>query len=175
MSEEKKWATFSRLGNCYCVFYNNSPIILIGPHWLINAVSLIFITLAACGYIIFLFPKLEFYSSIIGTIIISISLITYLIISLIDPGVVFPDSKVNLYPYLMTDKLCHFCLIYKSNNIRHCDECNLCYKDLDHHCIFTGKCIARKNLICFYALLSSLFTFFVFSMFFVFTLNKPDR
>lgn len=27
----------------------------------------------------------------------------------------------------------------------HCKMCNTCIADFDHHCVFIGKCVGRKN------------------------------
>lgn len=32
----------------------------------------------------------------------------------------------------------------------HCNECDICIKDYDHHCPWTGKCIGKANLSGFY-------------------------
>lgn len=30
--------------------------------------------------------------------------------------------------------------------MRHCSICNVCIKEYDHHCVFIGKCIGKKNI-----------------------------
>lgn len=172
-SEEgpKKWPTFSKLGNCYCIFYNNSPFILIGPHWTFNVCALTLILIIISAYLTYLVPKMEYYSSITGTLILFTSLISYITVSLANPGVILPDSNTDVYPYLLADTVCPTCKVFINKSIRHCEDCNLCFKQLDHHCIFMGKCIASRNLLSFYTFLTSVFAFFVFSMFFVFTVD----
>ena len=166
-----KWPSFCKLGNCYCIFINNSPFILIGPHWAFNLCSLTLITTVISAFLSYLVPKMEYYSSIIGTLILFISLASYITVSLADPGVILPNSNDDIYPYLLTDTVCPTCKIFTSKSIRHCEDCDLCFKQLDHHCIFMGKCIASKNLLSFYTFLTSVFAFSVFSMFFVFTVD----
>lgn len=34
-------------------------------------------------------------------------------------------------------------------NIEHCDECNICIENYDHHCFWTGKCIGKNNKFAF--------------------------
>ena len=47
----------------------------------------------------------------------------------------------------------------------HCPDCDICILELDHHCVWTGKCIGKKNLYLFYVFVSLVPTFFVFVMF----------
>lgn len=49
----------------------------------------------------------------------------------------------------------------------HCERCGVCYvqvghcslslSQLDHHCPWMGKCIARNNLVLFYISVASFF------------------
>ena len=60
-------------------------------------------------------------------------------------------------------KYCNECKIWVSNEktTEHCFECNVCVEGYDHHCPWTGKCIAKDNLKSFYVFVYSLLTFFV--------------
>ena len=40
--------------------------------------------------------------------------------------------------------------------LHHCHCCGVCYIGFDHHCMWSGKCIAQKNLYWFYSFLGSL-------------------
>ena len=44
-----------------------------------------------------------------------------------------------------------YCKKCRTVNVEHCHICDVCCKDLDHHCGVIGKCIGRGNLYCFYA------------------------
>ena len=44
---------------------------------------------------------------------------------------------------------CNKCFIPYSANAMHCDMCNICVQDYDHHCVVLGNCIGRKNLFWF--------------------------
>lgn len=96
-------------------------------------------------------------------------MVSYTVTAVKDPGVVFNDVGNDLEEDTSgRSSLCKYCLIYKDKNIEHCEDCGLCMKNLDHHCIFTGKCIAQNNLFWFYSMLVSIFGFFLYSMIWVF-------
>jgi palmitoyltransferase ZDHHC9/14/18 len=48
---------------------------------------------------------------------------------------------------------CSRCEMSRPVGASHCYDCEVCVKDLDHHCPWTGKCIGRKNLYFFYLFL----------------------
>jgi hypothetical protein len=73
-------------------------------------------------------------------------------------------------------RLCRNCniLVNLEQNITHCEDCNICvagifnYKciiDLDHHCVWIGKCIAKNNLMGFNVFLVTTLIFGVYSIF----------
>jgi hypothetical protein len=70
-------------------------------------------------------------------------------------GMLVPSVKLKGPP---DDKYiaCGFCGIDRPRTASHCYECGLCVDHLDHHCPWTGKCIAKKNLDRFYYFLYSL-------------------
>ena len=45
------------------------------------------------------------------------------------------------------------CNVYRELGSAHCNACNVCYVDVDHHCPWTGKCVAKDNIFWFYAFL----------------------
>ena len=52
--------------------------------------------------------------------------------------------------------VCNICKIERPLTASHCYTCNVCVDELDHHCPWTGKCIAKKNLQVFYIFIWSL-------------------
>ena len=57
-------------------------------------------------------------------------------------------------------KFCSKCglMSQKSDKVEHCDTCNVCFLERDHHCPWTTKCVAKGNLISFYVFVVSTFT-----------------
>jgi len=52
--------------------------------------------------------------------------------------------------------LCHKCRCIRRPRSRHCNDCNHCVQDFDHHCIYLSCCIGRKNRLDFLLLMVSL-------------------
>lgn len=64
-------------------------------------------------------------------------------------------------------KECYPCNIYMGPGTSHCRRCDVCLYELDHHCPWMGKCVAKDNLLAFYT-----FLFFTFlSLFYALFLN----
>lgn len=45
---------------------------------------------------------------------------------------------------------CEKCDIEYSKNLEHCEDCQVCVENLDHHCVFFSKCIAKNNIYYFW-------------------------
>ncbi len=108
---------------------------------------------------------------------------------MINPGI--PQREFYI-PYFMKkikgDKKnfqkCSKCniLIPKSFKVTHCNICQICVREQDHHCPWTGKCIGKFNLISFYIFVNSLllyllmiFVAFYGYMFYNYKRNKFQR
>lgn len=49
--------------------------------------------------------------------------------------------------------LCHKCRCIRKARSRHCNYCDHCIQDFDHHCAYLGCCIGRKNRLDFLLML----------------------
>ena len=63
------------------------------------------------------------------------------------------QSIYNYLEYTNSDsfdkyKICKICNIYvpPDKSVIHCEDCNICITDLDHHCTELGKCVGKANL-----------------------------
>ena len=70
--------------------------------------------------------------------------------------------------------ICHKCnlMVPEELNIVHCDKCNICILNYDHHCDWIGKCVGKGNNIFFVCFFISLFLFIfsaLFTIFIIFT------
>ena len=144
--EQQQSFCYKRIGNTFCFYgdrYGN-PKIVIGPHWPMYV--------CFCGFMSFIFIIL-FYS----------------FWELLNPGM--PTINENSFIGMPREKYkyCNECKLWVSNekSTEHCFECNICVEGYDHHCPWTGKCIAKNNIVFFYIFVTSIllsFSFFVFAL-----------
>ena len=59
--------------------------------------------------------------------------------------VVINGSLVNI-------NYCHTCSIYKPPRTSHCRVCDNCCQRFDHHCLWLGTCVGKRNYKYFYLL-----------------------
>jgi len=170
INQQKKFL-YKKIGNTFCFFSDNkgNPKIIIGPHWPMY--------ICFCSFMCFIFiilfcsiwKMLNLFLRVSGVINFLIFFISYTFIFLANPGT--PTINENSFIGKPRDKYkyCNECKIWVSNEktTEHCFECNICVEGYDHHCPWTGKCIAKNNIYFFYIFISSIlfsFVYFVFSL-----------
>lgn len=57
---------------------------------------------------------------------------------------------------ITTMKYCETCLIFRPAKSAHCNICNNCVSEFDHHCIWLGTCVGKNNYPSFFFFVISL-------------------
>ena len=158
-----------QLGNTRNSLYiNGSPIISIGKNILIPLLLILFVCII---YLLIWFYFLGFSGYLMKKMFnfcFLIYIISHILSIFINPGI--PSFKYHktindLLKKIMINELdvtkCKMCnlthkLIHK---ISHCDKCNICYYEYDHHCTWTGHCVGMYNKYFFGIFILSLFFF----------------
>jgi palmitoyltransferase ZDHHC9/14/18/palmitoyltransferase len=162
---------FCKIGNTIAFGFdgNFNPKFIIGPHWpLFILMNLILIILT-----IFLMKTFFNYfgttiHKIIFIILIIITIIIYYITFSINPGIV-----LNKQRDMENQSYCDKCQVYfnPNNKVSHCNLCGVCVEGIDHHCVWVGKCVGKKNIKTFYGLLisvGSIYTLLIITVFQIF-------
>ena len=124
---------------------------------------------------IIFFLKLGPLESYINIIYICISSILYIIhiYAMIrggctDPGILprqnsdlyYTTSRTNMKyrinGHILRVNYCYSCYLFRPPRTSHCAVCDNCVERFDHHCLWLGTCVGKKNYKYFYTLLGSL-------------------
>ena len=124
---------------------------------------------------IIFFLKLGPLKLYINIIYISISSILYIIHiyatirgGCTDPGILprqnsdlyYTTSRTNMRykinGHMLKVNYCYSCYLFRPPRTSHCAVCDNCVERFDHHCLWLGTCIGKKNYKYFYTLLGSL-------------------
>ena len=87
----------------------------------------------------------------ISLLISLIELTLYFQTALRNPGIVIPMGDLEIEA---GGTRCEKCLALKIQGTVHCKECGVCIREMDHHCVWTGKCIGKGNLNWFWGFLA---------------------
>lgn len=62
--------------------------------------------------------------------------------------------------------ICHKCdALRKDPFVHHCSMCRGCIEFMDHHCVFIGKCVGRKNFKYFLQYCTSIAVLMLYALF----------
>jgi hypothetical protein len=128
---------YGYIGNLFVIKYGKK-IFVIGMNYYLNLLIFIiyFFLYFFINYYIF---SVNYSAFNVSNFVLLIALIwSHVMLTISDPGI--NKSKNNLVKCS-----CDKCYINKKKNFIHCSFCDVCIRNLDHHCDFIGKCIGHRN------------------------------
>ena len=182
------------IGNIRCFWPDDKgrPRITIGPNWYFT-ICLGFLVCAtlwiSLNGMVGLYEKEASWVYLLGgALVICSGLFFFFACLLGDPGIPEEVYKLKARPYARIDVLpstnekghhaCYECNVYMHANRVHCDLCNVCIDNLDHHCVFYSKCIGGGNVWYFRLSICSFIinmAYFIIVMFTTLTSHKKHE
>mmetsp|Transcript_15400 Transcript_15400/g.22880 ORF Transcript_15400/g.22880 Transcript_15400/m.22880 type:complete len:200 (-) Transcript_15400:58-657(-) len=133
-----------KLGHNYILCYFRNEAVMLGPHWLgVIVITTIIIGGTICLNISSPWGKSDpFYhiSIVLGIFCFG----TLWLMALSDPGIVTNDAEDKTRA-----RMCAVCDLMVPNTSYHCRDCAVCIEEWDHHCVWMGKCVGKKNIVYF--------------------------
>ena len=151
-------------------YYHNYPLIILGPDYCYSVCLASSSIFAYLLIYIFLFKYNFLAIKIVETTIFLFYICSYLITALINPGIpnrefftkTFCENNIGGMQKIQKCRKCNI-IVPSSFHVSHCNYCEVCVIEQDHHCPWTGKCIGKNNLITFYCFIISFVMFIVMS------------
>ena len=61
--------------------------------------------------------------------------------------------KLNIQGHMINLNYCYTCFHFRPPRTSHCAECDNCVQNFDHHCLWMGTCVGKRNYKFFYYIL----------------------
>ena len=138
---------------------NYIPKYSIGPQWYLTLLLLIIII--SLVYLVYstIFINLSFIEKLIFFLFVAIEYFLVFKTALI-------HNKIAMNKNILIENkgYCSICKVSfdPKNKVKHCGFCGVCVEQMDHHCVWVGKCIAKNNLYYFYAMVGNVFILYIY-------------
>ena len=97
--------------------------------------------------------------------------ITYTLLMLLNPGIPKNKKDIDIIELRKNYIQCEICkCIYNKNSgylTFHCNDCNVCIENFDHHCTYASKCIGNNNKLIFKLWMISIPLFIIIIFFYL--------
>lgn len=152
----KRPSGFCTLGNCYVLVINGDIYLSLGPDWLFTIIIISFSFTMLITFIYIMAKEVDLVFQYLGFFIYSLLLVSYMMVSLKNPGIIISPWEIELEETENQEKsMCRKCNVEVEIGSFHCEDCEVCIRKHDHHCPITGKCIGEGNVRWFYVFLTS--------------------
>ena len=161
-----KFKLYTYVGRTLFIFLDkySNPIFIIGPHWPMIIFVISIISIPMLLLYIFLWKYLSFVIKLFGAINFWVAFLSYTYTAIINPG--YPRNTIERKLGLPKNDyyFCEYCRFYmrKTAYGTHCDLCDICIENYDHHCMWTGHCIGKNNKITFVIFVPSIFSLIIY-------------
>jgi hypothetical protein len=167
------WLRPQPIGNMNILFpeyFHSSGWGILGPHWYGPACVWLLLVVAThlCVH--------KAHSLGTGSVVVSFcffAITTFLLtdVSLRDPGICLDTEIPGTIPPSEEGqwRWCDFCHVYQPPDGAHCPDCNVCVAGYDHHYVWMGTCIGRKNYRQFVKFNISWLYYVVYAVFWIIT------
>ena len=176
------------MGGVYSfIFLSGEPRIVLGPQYFMSILLFLIINFVNLLLMLFVYNQLHYIMKYIGLTIYIVQVLSQTICTLANPGIPHRNNYVSdsvmhtIYQSIKSNylkferyRVCKRCniLVTLDQQVTHCEECNICVEgmcyfinvDLDHHCVWIGKCIAKRNIWSFNVFIASTVIFGIFSI-----------
>ena len=146
-------------------------------HIFISLILLILPTSVFISILVKINTKLSYFFLIL-MIIFFIPIIIFLFLGgCSDPGILERNNeyayydnrksvlKLNIQGHMINLYYCYTCFHFRPPRTSHCAECDNCVQNFDHHCLWMGTCVGKRNyryfyFVIFFTTICSLIQFF---------------
>ena len=130
----------------------------VGPDWPCMCCTYSLILAPSGAFLVLVAPRVHAAVVAGGALTLGALLAAFSLTACSDPGIVYRELGSDD----VARRFCSRCDFERPIEARHCYDCDLCVRDLDHHCPWTGKCIGAKTIRNFYAFLVCLLVHLVY-------------
>lgn len=148
----------------------NYPFIVIGPNYPYFIFALIIFMSYTFLFYFYMWKRANIYINVICLSFALLHHLIYFIVFVKNPGLIVSkpsDDDVDI-------PVCEYCgcitSIYQRQ--KHCEICNACFIEYDHHCPWTSKCIGGNNKVMFNCFLLLTLLQFVLPVFVILSYQK---
>jgi len=119
---------------------------IVGPHWFGPLCVMLIIFWASAYFIRRALHRIGPASASVCAAFMLMSFYTLIDAAYRDPGIVTPSSVPKHDHQKMAEwRFCDLCNEYQPPDGAHCPDCNMCIAGYDHHCVWMGTCIGKRN------------------------------